>query len=350
MLAGFFRQVPIRIGIIHGIRFETTLGFKRKISWIAEKITALCSHRIICVSDSVKRKMNDFCLAKQDRMYVPGHGSVNGLNSSRFQLNSEVIRQSLAIRQKYSIPPGVPMIGFVGRIVRDKGIIELIESYKKILVIKPETRLMIVGPNETGDPIPKECAEWLGSHPHVILTGNCTNVVPYYNLFDLLVLPSYREGFGVVVLEAVAMGVPTIGFNATGIVDSIVDGETGMIVPMKDSEALADAILKYLEQPKLRFQHGLNGRKRVVRDFQPPMLWEDYYQEYSELLRLKNIPVPGPEVEPESSVLIDPEEDMKEFVKWFAAREVVVKNRDISDVFHELDIDETEIRALIEQC
>jgi len=343
MICAWLCRVPIRVFQQRGLRLETCQGMKFVILRIAEKITCLCAMRILCNSDSIRHKMSEGKFASMEKLTVLGHGSSKGVDCLRYSINPENMLAAATIRDQYAISHGAPVIGYVGRIVKDKGIAELIEVFKIVLHRYPQARLLIVGKEETGDPINRENFEWMKQNPNVILTGRCDNVIPLYNLFDVLVFPSYREGFPNVVLEAAAMGVPTVGFNATGVVDAVADGETGFIVPMKDTVAMADAVLKYLDDPKLRFKHGLNGRKRIIRDFQPPMLWEAYYQEYCELLRRKNIPVPVPEVEPDAEeVLVAPEEDRKEFVKWYAAKEVVLKNADISDVVRVLNVECTE--------
>ena len=350
MMAAWLSGVPVRVFQQRGLRLETCKGLKYVILTMAEKITCRCATRIICNSESIRQKMLAWKLAPSEKLTLLCSGSSKGIDCTRYSIHHDTIREALALRDKYAIPPDAPVIGTVGRIVKDKGIAELVQTFKKISAIYPNARLILVGSQEKGNPVEKEVLQWLEQSTHVILTGHRDHVVPYYHLFDVFVFPSYREGFPNVVLEAAAMGIPTVGFHATGVVDAIADGETGTIVPMKDFHAMAKAVLQYLNDPCLRFRHGLNGRRRVVRDFQPPMLWEAYCQEYCELLRQKKISEPELEVKPEPPALITPEEDMKEFAKWYAVRETVLRKADLAKVSRELDVDETEVRELCELC
>ena len=346
MLAAWFACVPVRIFQQRGLRFETTQGIKRKILEWTERITCFCAHRVICNSDSLRQKMLDLKLTKPEKTVVLHHGSSNGVDAGKFSISGDTIRQALEFREKYDIPKNSFVIGFIARIVKDKGIVELVEVFKKILCRYPDVRLFVIGPEESGDIIDDDCRQWLKHSPNVFFMGRIaeTAIISLYNLFDVFVFPSYREGFPNVVLEAAGMGVPTVGFNVTGVVDSIADGETGMVVPMKDTDDMAKAVMNYLDDPELRLKHGLNGHRRVVRDFQPPMLWEAYYREYCDLLRQKNISVSVSEAEPESLSLIDPEMDEEEFCLWYAVREIMVKRRDMDETARLLNVDIGEIR------
>ena len=352
MLAAWFARVPVRVFQQRGLRFETTQGINRKILEWTEKITCYCAHKVICNSDSLCQKMITLKLTKQEKAIVLCHGSSKGIDVNKFSINCDTIRQALEFREKYGIPKNSFVIGFIARIVKDKGIVELVEVFKKILCRYPDARLLVIGPEESGDVIDDDCRQWLKHSPNVIIMGRIasTAIISSYNLFDVFVFPSHREGFPNVVLEAAAMGVPTIGFNVTGVVDSIVDDETGTVVSMKDVDAMAKAVMNYLDDMELRVKHGLNARRRVVRDFQPSMLWEAYYREYCQLLRGQGVLALIPDADFETPELLNPDEDSKEFVKWYAVREIVLKNNEIVNVSQKMGVDEDEIRELLEQC
>ncbi|MDR1385302.1 MAG: glycosyltransferase family 4 protein [Planctomycetaceae bacterium] len=347
MLTAKFSCVPVRIFQQRGLRVETTKGIKRIILWWTEKITCLCASKIICNSQSILYRMIELKPAPAKKLTTLCLGSSRGVNINDYNINSENLLHSKQLQNSYNFYPNTFILGFIGRIVKDKGITELIEAFKKILKAFPDSRLVIVGEEEVGDSIDKNDMDWLKQSPNVILTGHCKNVIPIYNIFDVLVFPSYREGFPNVVMEAAAMGIPTVGFNATGVIDAVVDGETGTIIPMKDSGSLAEAVLKYLNDSELRIRHGINGRKRVVRYFQPPMLWEAYYQEYCELLKQKKIPIPKPDKQPEPLPLLDPEEDEKEFRKWYAVREIALKKQNKEKICRMLNLNIDEIENMI---
>jgi glycosyltransferase involved in cell wall biosynthesis len=184
------------------------------------------------------------------------------------------------VRARYQIPQGALVMGFVGRIVRDKGLIELTQSWRVLREECPPLHLLVVGPFESQDPIPADVEATLRSDPRIHLAG-MVHDMPSYRTRGLLVLPTYREGFGTSLLEAAAMGLPVIATRIPGCVDAVREGETGLLVPARDAGALTAAIRTYLGDPKLRRQHGANGRHRALRDFDP---CEALFQEYLRLL------------------------------------------------------------------
>jgi glycosyltransferase involved in cell wall biosynthesis len=139
-------------------------------------------------------------------------------------------------------------------------------------------------------------AEQIYNDPRIHHIEWLDDVVPAYMVMDLLFLPTYREGFSNVVLEAAAMELPMVATKVTGCVDAVVDGVTGILVPPRDPNALSDAIRKLLKDPELRQRMGKAGRERVVRDFKPEDIWKALYQEYVRLLKEKGIPVPPGDV------------------------------------------------------
>lgn len=150
----------------------------------------------------------------------------------------------------------------------------------------------MVGCFEGGDPLPVETRRRLEAHPNVIFTGAVQDTAPYYALADMVVLPSHREGFPTVVLEAQAAGKPVIGAAATGIVDSVVDGETGLLFSVGDVSALAEAIARLVTDKCLATRLGRAGQERVRRDFQQEQIWEALYWEYVGLMQGKQMPLP----------------------------------------------------------
>ena len=134
----------------------------------------------------------------------------------------------------------------------------------------------------------------LRTDARVHLLGHVRDMPALYAAMDLLVLPTYREGFPYVPMEAAAMALPVVATLVPGCVDAVVDGVTGTLVPPRDPAALAAAIARYLGDPDLRRRHGQAGRERVLRDFRPGDIWEATYQEYVRLLRAKGLPVPLP--------------------------------------------------------
>jgi len=292
MLAAFLTGVPIRIHQQRGLRSETLTGLKRQILLFTEWLACKCATKVICNSFSLRDITIKLRLASEEKCTVLGAGSSRGVDSERFSVRESNLRKTQSLQRKYGISPADPVIGFIGRLVRDKGISELREAYERIQLKYPSVRLVLIGPPETGDPIGRECLEWLEKQANVIFTGHIDNIVPYYSLFHVLAFPSYREGFPNVPLEAAAMQIPVVGFRSTGVVDAVQDGVTGMLVTQGDVDALTKALMCYLSDPVLRVKHGQAGRERVVRDFQPYRIWEALYQLYVELMKGHGFPIP----------------------------------------------------------
>jgi glycosyltransferase involved in cell wall biosynthesis len=295
MLAARATGVPVRIYVLHGLRLETTTGWKRTILSWAERLAIRCSHRVLCVSPSLRDAAVEFGLAPPEKATVLGAGTANGLVASDFAPTPERREAARLLRDFHGIPHGAPVIGFVGRIVRDKGIVELLAAFEQVLRRHPTCRLLVLGAFEEGDPIPEEVAARLRRHERVVLAGFVRRPAPYYQAMDLLAFPTHREGFGNVAIEAAASEIPVVAFRVTGVVDSVVDGVTGTLVPRGDVPALAAAMTRYLDDEQLRTRHGQAGRERVERDFQPEAIWQATLELYRELLRDEAVPAPEPQ-------------------------------------------------------
>jgi len=168
--------------------------------------------------------------------------------------------------------------------VKDKGLRQLVEAFEKLRKTFPELRLLLLGDFEEGDPIEPGVRSYVESSTAVIRAGFVSDAAPYYALMDLLAFPTHREGFGQVSLEAQACGVPVVTTRATGAVDSVIDGVTGFLVPVGDSDALAAAMGKLLADRDLRMRMGRAGRQWMERDFRPEAVWEAQAKLYRELL------------------------------------------------------------------
>ena len=181
------------------------------------------------------------------------------------------------------------VFGFIGRIVRDKGIVELAGAWNELRRIFPDLHLLLVGPAEPQDPIPAEVDHALRNDSRVHFVGEQSNTPPFYTIIDVLALPSHREGFANVLLEAAALELPVVATRIPGCMDAVQDGVTGTLVPPHDATSLARALCRYLRDPALRRHHGAAGRERVLRDFRPEILWQAVYQEYVRCLLRKGL-------------------------------------------------------------
>jgi glycosyltransferase involved in cell wall biosynthesis len=289
--AAWLNRVPCRFYTLHGLRFETTRGLKRRILIYAERLACCFAHRVICVSQSVREKAIASGLTSWERTVVFGSGSCNGVDASRFAATPELMRRAAELRCQLGISARAPVAAFVGRLTCDKGIPELMEAFLRLGNQFPDLRLLLVGCFQDGDPLPVDTRRCLETHPGVIFAGAVQDTAAYYAIADVVVLPSHREGLPTVVLEAHAAGKPVVGSSATGIVNIILDGENGLLFPVGDVPALAEALARIISDKALATKLGLAGQEQVKSKFQQEHIWEALYREYLGLLQVKEQPL-----------------------------------------------------------
>jgi glycosyltransferase involved in cell wall biosynthesis len=287
-LAAWVAGVPCRIFTLRGLRSETATGLKRWIIRTTEKISCVCAHRVVCVSPSLAEYVAANKIAPREKIRVL-HSS-NGVDVTRFRPATD--RDAvLEMRKKLDIPENAPVVGFVGRFTRDKGVGELVQACARLRHQGSELRLLLLGDFEAGDPPAPDICRMIENESWIIRPGLIWDSAPYYAVMDIVALPTYREGFPNVSLEAQAMGVPVVTTDAIGARDSIVDGLTGISVAVGDTEALSVAIKTLLENPSLRARLGQAGRERIVREFRNEVVWTDILAIYNELLTTKGFRV-----------------------------------------------------------
>jgi len=292
MLAAWLARAPVRIYHIHGLPLMTAKGFKRRLLSWSEKVSCRLAHRVLCVSHSIADVVEREGLCPAAKFRVLGGGTINGVDA-RVKFNPRrLVTTGRAVRLQYGIPDDATVVGFVGRIVRDKGIVELVAAWIQLREEFPALHLMLVGPLEPQDPLPAEAKHVLHSDPRVHVTGQVPDAAPLYAAMDLCVLPSYREGFPGVPLEAAAMGLPVVATSVPGCIDAVLDGVTGTLVPAREAQALAGAIRGYVVDSELRAAHGEAGRARASREFGQQAVWQALLDEYCELLAARNLPLP----------------------------------------------------------
>jgi len=285
MIAAWLARVPVRVYHIRGLPFVTASGARRSLLRWTEKVSCRLAHRVLCVSHSVRDTAVTEGLCPAQKVIVLAGGSGNGIDAAgRFNPQRVEPGTRGTVRAAYGIPTDAQVIGFVGRLVRDKGIVELAHAWRVLREEFPNVRLLLVGPVEPRDPVPPQVIQSLRSDPRAHLTGENWDTPPLYAAMDVVVLPSYREGFPNVPLEAAAMGLPVVTTLVPGCTDAVLDGVTGMLVPAGDDGSLAAALRLYLRDPDLRRRHGAAGRRRVLAEFRQEVIWEALYQEYQRLL------------------------------------------------------------------
>ena len=291
-VAARLARVPVCVYTLRGLRMETARGFQRGVLSLTEHAAAKAAHRVLAVSPSLAQEFTARGFARLEKVTVVGRGSSNGIDLARFAPTSEGQAAERALRERLGLPEGTPIVGFVGRFTRDKGIVELVEAFGRVHRLRPEARLLLVGDFEQEDPVPEATIEQIQRHAAIVQAGFVSDVVSYYGLMDVLAFPSHREGFPNAPLEAAAAGIPTVGAAATGTVDAIEDGVTGRLVAKGDVGGLTQALLGYFSDEGLRQRHGAAARERVATHFRSEVVWGGIYDAFVRLLQARGLPLP----------------------------------------------------------
>ncbi|NGZ01505.1 MAG: glycosyltransferase family 1 protein [Nitrospira sp. WS238] len=290
MIAARLAGVPVRIYHMHGLPFITATGLTRRILMATEAVSCWMASQVLCVSRSVRSMAIDLRLSLSEKIQVLLQGSCNGVDAET-TFNSDRLDVSVRsdIRCRYGIPSDAIVIGFVGRLARAKGLVELNDAWRILRSEHPALHLLLIGPEEPGDPPPPGLLEGLRTDPRVHFVGENWDTPPLYRAMDILVLPTHREGFPLVLLEAAAMRLSIVATRVTGCLDAVQDGVTGRLVQAFDPVALADGLAQYVCDPVLRRRHGEAAREWVLREFRPEDIWKAVYQEYVRCLLSKGL-------------------------------------------------------------
>ena len=279
MIAG--TGVPVRIHTFTGLVFPTSTGLKKKVLMATDWLTCACATHIIPEGEGVKADLLNNGITKKP-IKVLGYGNVKGCDMDYFSRREEVICAAEQIKDNSKFT-----YLFIGRVVKDKGINELIAAFKKLYSSYPNIRLVLVGPYEDDmDPISEDSRKAIDTFEDIVAVGKKTGVdlLAYYAASDCFVFPSYREGFPNTVIEAGAMGLPSIVTDINGAREIIIDGENGVIVPSKDAEALHDAMLKMLEDKAERERMAGNARHLIETRYEQGFVRKCLYDFYNEIL------------------------------------------------------------------
>ena len=278
-LAGAITRVPLRVYALYGLRLETATGLRRVLLTLTEKISMASAHKVLCVSPSLRDRVLELRLTKADKLAVNGRGSVNGVAIP------EGIERLASDRQ---------VIGFVGRLTRDKGVEHLVDAFNQIKEEFPDAQLLLIGGPDTADALPASTLRKIHEDPRIQSVGRVPDLSPYYRQMTVFVLPSLREGLPTVLLEAAAHAVPVIASDATGAKDGVVDGETGWLVATGDASSIADALRRCFTAPESALAMGFAGREWVSRNYSRAGVWQDKHEFYVDAMyeraRRRHIP------------------------------------------------------------
>jgi len=261
-LAAWAARVPHRVYTLRGLKLESAKGIKRQALLWAERISARCAHVVLCNSDSLRAAALALRLAPETKLHMLGDGSSNGVDTERFAPGPSSIRSELRI------PDEDLVLGFAGRITRDKGVPELLVAFDEILQSLPRCRLLLVGWFDAAeDALDERWRRRIAEHPRIAHTGLVADVAPYYRAMDVLVLPTHREGFPNVALEASASGIAVITTESTGARDAVLAEVTGLLIPPGIPAAIAEAALELLGDAERRKRMGDAGRAWAVERY-----------------------------------------------------------------------------------
>ena len=283
MLAGWICRVPVRIHMFTGLVFPSATGWKQKLLILTDKLTCACATYVNPEGLGVKRDLERYHITRKP-LHIIGNGNINGIDMAYYSRSEEVLEKVAAIREE-----GCFTFCFVGRMVGDKGINELVSAFKEVYAKHPEARLVLVGPfEEQLDPVLPETKEEILHHDGILFMGWQNDVRPFLAAADVFVFPSYREGFPNVVMQAGALELPCIVTDINGCNEIIISGENGVIIPPKDKEALQAAMLQLMEQTDMRERLAANARRMVEERYEQQWLWKEIAKTYEELLNIEH--------------------------------------------------------------
>ena len=290
-LAARMAGVPIVINTLHGFYFHDHMHAAWRQFYITtEKIAARCSDVILSQnSEDIQTAVHERICSREKIRHLG-----NGIDVQRFDRSRLDSLWLARCRQDLGIPEGSPVVGFVGRLVEEKGILELLQAARIVARTIPNVRFLIVGPidHEKSDALKPEVAYDYGVGGACIFTGMRPDMPDLYALMDVFVLPSHREGLPRSPMEASAVEVPCVVTDVRGCREVVEQGRNGLIVPLGDIQALADAILAVLTRPERAREIGREGRRMALERFDEQILFERVQAEYARLLRAKRLPVP----------------------------------------------------------
>lgn len=282
MLAGKITGVPVRMHTFTGLVFPTETGLKQKILIWTDRLTCACATHVNPEGNGVKQDLIRYQITKKP-LKIIANGNVNGIDLEYFQRTSEVMQAAETYRKE-----GVFTFCFVGRIVRDKGINELVSAFIRLQKRYTQIRLILVGPFEKNlDPVSAETEKQIFENAAICFVDFQEDIRPFLAVSDALVFPSYREGFPNVVLQAGAMGLPSIVTNINGCNEIIEQGKNGVIIESKNEEMLYHAMEDFILNQDKVDSMSRNCRKMIAERYDQKIVWAALLEEYKTLLKEK---------------------------------------------------------------
>ena len=278
MCASWLARVPFRFHTFTGQVWATQSGLFRWLLKSMDKITFFCSTRILVDSPSQRDFLLKEGVVNESRSSVLGEGSISGVDIHRFR--PDVVKRA-QLRDELKVPQQAFVFLFLGRLNAEKGVSELVEAFNQLCVEHADAYLWLIGPDE-GGVMNRVRSGGGGSDKHVVYRGYTTHPEHFMSAADVFCLPSHREGFGSVIIEAAASGLPSIGSNIYGISDAIVDGETGLLHEVGNVPELKKCMETFINDRECVVRLGNNAKDRAVRCFAKELLVNAFVEYYAQ--------------------------------------------------------------------
>lgn len=283
MLAGWITRVPVRMHTFTGLVFPTATGFKQKILISMDRLTCACATHINPEGNGVKNDLIKYKITSKP-LHIIANGNINGIDLTYYQRTAEVLSKARQYREEHSFT-----FCFVGRMVREKGINELVSAFVKLHRKYAYARLILVGPFERElDPVSKATEEQILHHPSIAFMDFQKDIRPFMAASDALVFPSYREGFPNVVIQAGAMELPSIVTNINGCNEIIIPGKNGVIIAPRNEKVLYQAMETFITQRDKVKEMASNCRKLIADRYDQKIVWDALLEEYKNLGKVIN--------------------------------------------------------------
>ena len=284
-IAGYLSCVPIRLHTWTGQQWVTLKGSLRIISRLADRVIGRLNTRCYADSRSQRQFLIDEGIISENKISVIGEGSLGGVNVERFNPDRWSPTEKQQIRNEIPISPESKVIIFIGRIARDKGVFELVGAFEKLIQLGYDVDLVMVGPfdQHRGGKASSTVLD-IQRNSRIHLVGYTETPERYLAIADIFCLPSYREGFGSVVIEAAAMSVPTVGTSIVGLEDAVEKDLTGLLVPPKNEHELKMALQRMLDSPETVSNMGERAKRRCLKHFGADTINHAQAREYNRLL------------------------------------------------------------------
>ena len=279
MMAGWITRVPVRMHTFTGLIFPTATGYMQRLLICMDRLTCACATHINPEGEGVKKDLINYKVTKKS-LFVIANGNVNGVDMTYFDRTKEVLERAVEYQQNNSFT-----FCFVGRLVPDKGINELVSAFIRLHQQYPNIRLLLVGSFEKDiSPLFFETEKAIIEHSAINFMGFQSDIRPFLAASDALVLPSYREGFPNVILQAGAMGLPAIVTDVNGCNEIIQQNENGIIIPSKNETALYEAMKGFLLRPEEVRRMSNNARSRIASKYNQEIVWLELLNKYRSIL------------------------------------------------------------------